>query len=111
VMLDAFRRAGPPGSLYVLEPEIPDISGLDAHAQRAYLADTHYATPLRALAFAAALGKLPRVVRIVGCEPEDAERFEARLSAPVEAAVARAIDLTIDLAHRLAADLAHPAES
>lgn len=106
VMIDAFRRGGAPGSVYVLEPDVPDIAGLDAHAQRAFLADTHYATPVRALAFAAALGKLPRVVRIIGCEPEDAERFEAKLSAAVERAVGRAVDLTIELVHKLAADLA-----
>jgi hydrogenase maturation protease len=97
VLLDAYRRGGAPGSLYVLEPEVPVLRDLDPHMQRAFLADTHYATPIRALAFAAALGHLPGIVRIVGCEPQDADRFEPGLSPPVERAVEQVVEIVLKL--------------
>lgn len=100
IIADAVRRGGAPGTLYVLEPEIPALEALPLHEARDYLADTHYATPLRALAFARSLGRAPACVRILGCEPVQADDIGLGLSAPVAAAVepacARIRDLVAD---------------
>lgn len=96
LLLDAHVSGGAPGTLRLLEPTLPDLSGLDAHALRDYFADTHYATPLRALALLEQLGSLPRRVAIVGCEPQRHEALEIGLSAPVAAA--------LELAESMAAD-------
>ena len=56
LLLDAHQAGGAPGTLRLLEPTLPDLSALDAHQLRDYFADTHYATPLRALALAVRLG-------------------------------------------------------
>ena len=70
LVLDAHQQGGAAGTLRLLEPTLPDLSALDPHQLRDYFADTHYATPLRALALAARLGHLPNVVAVLGCEPE-----------------------------------------
>lgn len=87
LLLDAHASGGAPGTVRLLEPALPDLSALDAHALRDYFADTHYATPLRALALLERLGRLPRRVAIVGCEPAAQEAMTMGLSAPVAAAL------------------------
>ena len=100
LLLDAHVSGGAPGTLRLLEPSLPDLSGLDAHALRDYFADTHYATPLRALALLDKLGSLPRRIAIVGCEPLRYEALEIGLSAPVAAALDRAEAMAVDWAER-----------
>ena len=87
LLLDAHQAGGAPGTLRLLEPTLPDLSALDAHQLRDYFADTHYATPLRALALASRLGCLPRRVAIVGCEPARIEALQPGLSPQVQAAL------------------------
>lgn len=87
LLLDAYRRGGAPGTLYFLEPELPDLNGLDTHAQRAFFADTHYATPLRALSLLQRLDRLPETVRVLGCEPTQVDDLHWGLSEPVSAAL------------------------
>jgi len=62
IFLDAVPRGGPPGTLYVIEPELDGTQvGPDAHAM----------DPVKVLALADGLGDpLPRVL-VVGCEPVD----------------------------------------
>jgi hydrogenase maturation protease len=96
LLLDAHRSGGTPGTVRLLEPTLPDLSGLDAHALRDYFADTHYSTPLRALALLERLGRLPRRVAVIGCEPEQHEVMQTGLSAPVAAALDRAEALAVD---------------
>jgi hydrogenase maturation protease len=96
LLLDAHCSGGTPGTVRLLEPTLPDLSGLDAHALRDYFADTHYATPLRALALLERLGRLPRRVAIIGCEPEQREVMQTGLSTPVAAALDRAEALAVD---------------
>ena len=96
LVIDAHQRGGSPGSLRLLEPVLPDLSALDAHALRDYFADTHYATPLRALALARHLGRLPACVRVIGCEPQAVEPMSLGLSAPVAAAVEPAVTMAFE---------------
>jgi hydrogenase maturation protease len=96
LLLDAHRSGGLPGTVRLLEPTLPDLSGLDAHGLRDYFADTHYATPMRALALLERLGRLPRCVAVIGCEPESDEAMHPGLSAPVIAALDRAEALAVE---------------
>ncbi len=95
LLLDAHQSGGPPGTLRLLQPVLPDLSGLDAHALRDYFADTHYSTPIRALALVERLGHLPQRVALIGCEPAEHEELGIGLSA----SVASAVDKACGMAH------------
>ena len=73
ILVDAVPRGEPPGTLFVIEPD------LDEAASRAL--DAHGMDPVRVLGLARALGALPPRVLVVGCEPamlDDAGRRGAR---------------------------------
>lgn len=96
LLLDAHQSGGPPGTVRLLEPSLPDLSGLNPHQLRDYFADTHYATPLRALSLLDRLGRLPRKVAVIGCEPlPQDEGLKIGLSAAVAAALDPAEDLAV----------------
>lgn len=92
VLVDAVDRQRPPGTLVVIEPLVLDLHHLTADQRQDVLADAHLATPERVLMLARALGVLPPVVRMVGCQPLDAEGVGTGLSAPVAAALQDAVD-------------------
>lgn len=96
LLLDAHAAGQPPGTVRLLEPVLPDLSSLDPHQLRDYFADSHYATPMRALALLDRLGNLPRQVAIVACEPEDARPLSLGLSDIVRNALGRAETLAVD---------------
>jgi hydrogenase maturation protease len=102
LILDTVRRGGAPGTLYLLEPEIPDIRSWTAEERHAFLADLHQVEPSGALVLAAALDVLPPIVRILACEPADCDEAEIGLTPPV----GRAADLAFERAGRLVAELA-----
>lgn len=94
VLLDAAPRGEPPGTLYVIEPQ------LDAGEVGL---DTHGMDPVKVLATARGLGggALPRVL-VVGCEPQtrmsaDSEEIVAALSEPVRAALDEGVRLVESL--------------
>jgi hydrogenase maturation protease len=104
LLLDAHQGGGAPGSVRLLEPALPDLSGLDPHALRDYFADTHYATPLRALALLERLGHLPRKIAVIGCEPARHEALAIGLSTPVAAALEPAEAMAVEWIMRCVAD-------
>jgi hydrogenase maturation protease len=104
LLLDAHDSGQPAGTLRLLEPVLPDLSALDAHALRDYFADTHYATPIRALALLERLGHLPHRVAVLGCQPEEHQALRIGLSRPVDAALGRAEQIVGDWIHRMLAD-------
>ena len=59
LLLDAHQSGGRHGELRLLQPVLPDLAQLDPHALRDYFADTHYATPIRALSLLEQMGRLP----------------------------------------------------
>ena len=97
VLVDAVDRGGEPGTLYVLEPEVPDVRALPAEERRIMAADMHELVPSRALVMAAALDVLPPRVRIVGCQPAETEELSTELSTVVAAAVPGAVDAVLRL--------------
>jgi hydrogenase maturation protease len=96
VLIDATARGGVPGTLYVIEPTgggVPEIQ-------------THAMDPARVLAFAATIGPLPGVVRVIGCEPariDDPDITEG-LSPAVVAAIEPAARLTIEVVAKIVAE-------
>ncbi len=92
VLVDAVDRNGAPGSLYVLEPEVPDATAIPALERRELTSDMHQAVPGPVLIMANAVGALPPIVRIVGCQPVETEEFCTELSPPVREAVPRAVE-------------------
>jgi len=87
ILLDAAPRGEPPGTLYVLEPEIERV---DAPP------DAHGMDPVKVLALARALGGTPPRTLVLGCEPQTADAAGV-LSEPVRAA--------LDEAERMVASL------
>ncbi len=105
VVVDAVDRGRPPGTVMVIEPEIVDVGALSWDERNDVIADMHLATPERVMVLARALGVLPSWVRIVGCQPNDAESVRQGLSADVGAAVGlAAAEVLRLLAERTAAE-------
>ncbi len=91
IVVDAVERGSEPGTVHVLEAEVPDLETWDEDRRNDFLADMHYTTPTRAMILAKALGILPPRTLIVGCQPEDARSLGIGLSEPVEHGIHAAI--------------------
>lgn len=102
ILLDAVDRGGAPGTLYVLEPDVPDPADLGEAERSSFLADMHVTVPAKALLLARAVGVLPPRVYLVGCQPAELE-LGIELSEPVARAVATACRRVRELAAALAA--------
>ena len=95
ILIDAARRGGPPGTLYLLEPEQPHSDGAPP--------ETHGMVPTRAIRMARAMGAAVERLLLVGCEPESfGEPGLGRmgLSPAVSAAVDEAVSLVDGLVRR-----------
>lgn len=95
VLIDAAPRGGPPGSVYLIEP--------DLNAPGEHHADAHSMTPESVLALLKMLGGTPGRVLIVGCEPASVDAGIG-LSGPVSLAVEEAARLVCELIEREAAE-------
>lgn len=96
VLVDAAPRGGAPGTLYLIEPELPPAAGAELGPAQAHGMD-----PAGVLALARQLGEdggacgaLPRVL-VLGCEPlvrmtGEEPDVDVGLSPPVRAAVGAA---------------------
>lgn len=100
VIVDATDREEEPGTVYVLEVEVPDPEELTEEDRQEFLADTHLAVPSKALALARAIEVLPPRVYILGCQPKECE-LGMGLSEPVERGVAEAVERLRELTTRL----------
>ncbi len=87
VVLDTVDRKSVAGTVHVLEPTVAEVSEMPIEQRRDFLSDMHYTNPARALVFAKALGVLPQLVRIVGCQPQSCDELLLTLSPAVEAAL------------------------
>lgn len=113
ILVDAVRRGGAPGTLYVLEPQLPETP-LASDAPGMTI-DPHSLDPQKVLQTARAMGgKLERIL-LVGCEPSppaSEDDMQMELSAPVRAAVREAVSMVESLVSRLReTDPARPIES
>lgn len=97
VLVDAVARGGPPGTLYVIEPDAPPSTDATPEARtRGAGLDAHSMDPLKTLAFAYRLGAQPGRTLLVGCEPgwiPGEDELAMGLSAPAQAALTQAVDI------------------
>ena len=94
ILVDAAPRGQPPGTLYLIEPDIERIEGpgnVDAHSMN----------PMAVLQLIHALGGRPGKLYLVGCEPGVLETDEIGLSPSVRAAVPQAVKMIESLVCRL----------
>jgi hydrogenase maturation protease len=88
ILVDALPRGGKPGTLYVLEPDLPDSSvGQEA-------LDAHSMNPVAVLQLVSALGGKVGRLLVVGCEPKTTEPSadgKIGLSSPVRGALDEAV--------------------
>lgn len=118
ILIDAVpRRAAPPGTLYVLEPQIDRSS--DAPLPTNSAIDAHSMDPFRVLQTVAAMGGRCGRVLMVGCEPTapdpaaPPDDMPMDMTPPVRAAIDEAVRLVESLIERLTTrgDDAFPIES
>ena len=98
VIVDAVRRGGAPGTVYVLAPVLPDLDVLTPRERHDEVVDAHMAEPYRALVLAKALGRLPPEVHVVGVEVVETEQLTMELSPAVGRAVPIAAERALELA-------------
>lgn len=92
IIADTIHRGGNPGTIYVIEPEVPELDEKSSNELHQSLADAHYSDPSKVLILAKALNVLPAKVFLVGCEPAGYDDLGAELSP----AVKRAVQLTLE---------------
>ncbi len=99
ILVDAVLRGGQPGTVYVIEPELPAPALPGKDAPQAPALDAHSMNPVAVLQMVALLGGRIKRMIVVGCEPSPADPEEAgmELSAPVRAAVDEAIRVIEEL--------------
>lgn len=100
VIVDATDRGEEPGTVFLLEVEVPDTEELTEEDRQEFLADTHLTVPSQALTLARALGILPRKAYILGCQPKECG-LGMELSEPVENGIAGAVERLRELVTRL----------
>lgn len=94
ILVDALPRGNAPGTLYVLEPELPE------NRESTIAVDAHSMNPVAVLQLVHAMGRQPARVLVVGCEPATLEpdpQGNFILSAPVNAAVEEAVRMVEEL--------------
>ena len=97
ILVDATLRSGPPGTLYVIDPDRAGSPASEA-------IDTHAMTPARALSLVRMMGGEAPLLRLVGCEPAslgDEDAPGIGLSPPVVAAIEPAVRLVEELVARI----------
>lgn len=107
VIVDATDRGEEPGTVYLLEAEVPAREELTEEDRQEFLADTHLTVPSQALTLARALDILPPSVYILGCQPKECG-LGMDLSEPVERGAAVAVERLRELTGRLARQPATP---
>ncbi|HEX4139570.1 MAG TPA: hydrogenase maturation protease [Candidatus Methylacidiphilales bacterium] len=95
ILIDAVPRGQPPGTIYLIEPDLEHLGEATP--------DAHTMNPVAVLQLVRSLGGTPGRVFLVGCEPAALECDEGQLglSHAVEAAVPEAVALV----ERVIADL------
>jgi len=114
VLVDAIPRGGQPGTLYLIEPDLTDMTPEKGGEAGRIALDNHSMDPVKVLAYARMLGTLserqatqPIHILLVGCEPaslggdDPYTEMQMGLSAPVQAA----IDEAVKMIDSLVADL------
>ena len=102
ILVDAVPRGEPPGTLCVIEPEIPAPAGGEAEELPAVA--THNMNPATVLRLAAAMGGQVGRVFVVGCEPTPL-KSEDDMEMELSPAVSEAADGAVELIESLVAGI------
>ena len=100
ILIDAFPHGQPPGTVYVVEPDLSDPA---ASLRQGNGIEPHAMNPMNVLRMASAMhGPLKRVL-LVGCEPATfgGDEGQMGLSAPVQAAVTEAAKIVEGLVTKI----------
>jgi hydrogenase maturation protease len=92
ILVDAAPRGEPPGTLCLIEPQLPGPATPQASD---YVVEMHSMDPVKVLRLARALGSRVRHLFLVGCEPATVgdDEMAMGMSAPVQQAIDEAIPL------------------
>jgi hydrogenase maturation protease len=104
VLLDASRQGGEPGTLYVIEPSMEELSG---PIEDGDAINPHGMDPQTMLRFVGAIGGFSGKVIVIGCEPGEVDDVGLGLTPPVEEAVERALQLVGETLDGLRTDAAY----
>jgi len=91
IVMDIVDRGRPPGTIMLIEPDLPDATVMSHDYRHSLTANTHEANPSAVMTMAKAMGTLPAKVLLIGCQPLDATGLGMELSPEVTAAVEVAI--------------------
>lgn len=96
ILVDATPRGSGPGTLYLIEPDLSDLSHLETTESLA--AQAHDMAPVQALRLASLLSERLPSLLLVGCEPAPlaTEEGEMGLSHAVQSAVDEAVRLILE---------------
>jgi hydrogenase maturation protease len=99
ILLDAFPHGHPPGTVYVVEPDLNDPA---ADLSQENFVEPHAMNPVNVLRMAAAMKAPLKRVLLVGCEPETfgGEEGQMGLSPAVAAAVGEAMKVVAGLVEK-----------
>lgn len=100
IIVDATDRDAEPGTIFLLEAEVPVPEEMTEESRQEFLADTHLTVPSQALVLASAINALPPSVYILGCQPKECG-LGMDLSEPVERGVAEAVERLREFTTRL----------
>jgi hydrogenase maturation protease len=104
ILVDVSRQGSPPGTLYVMEPDLDAIPG---EIEDGHVVDPHAMDPETVLRFVKTVGSWPGRVVVIACEPAQVEEPGFGLSPRVQEAVDRAADLVLETLERLSSDEAY----
>jgi hydrogenase maturation protease len=96
ILIDALPRGEKPGTLYIFEPDLAELTAPDAGQQQI---DAHSMDPVKVLRLAASMGNISSNIYLLGCEPEDCGGEEGRMG--LSPAVANAIPEALRMIEKL----------
>jgi hydrogenase maturation protease len=99
ILVDACPRGAPPGTLYVIEPDLADLGGSE---EQQTAVEAHSMNPLNVLRLASSLGPVKRVL-LVGCEPQTLgpEEGQMGLSEAIESVLGEAVKMIEELVKKI----------
>lgn len=103
ILVDAVPRGEPPGTLFVIEPEMTQPQPLAHDGPNVFELQPHQLDPARVLQMVGAMGGHVGCLRLVGCEPAPLESYDvlSGLSPAVTAAIEPAAELVESLVEQL----------
>lgn len=104
ILIDAMDSGNEPGTITINRAEVPSNPKYSPREIASFAADMHQTDPNKILILGEALGVLPELTIILGCDPVGVSDLTTELSDPVTAAIPRAADQVEELIDTIIAD-------